>query len=72
MSNFSFFQPETKSARSLDCTRPVHDGGRMNENKENRGVQTKHLKKNYSLLEPVCFLLHVNERAGQEVNAACY
>lgn len=76
MSNFSFFQPGTKSARSLDC-RPVHDGGRMNENKENEGreggegVQTKHLKKNYSLLEPV-FLLHTNERAGQEVNAACY
>lgn len=36
MSNFSFFQPGTKSARSLDC-RPVHDGGRMNENKENGG-----------------------------------
>lgn len=38
MSNFSSFQPGTKSARSVDCTRPVHDGGRMNENKENRGT----------------------------------
>lgn len=38
---FLFFQPGTKSARSvqdLDCTRPVYDGGRMNENKENRGT----------------------------------